>query len=201
MKKLLDGMSPWIPVFAFVCMFHIVRGVPSDALIFGIFTLVMIASWKGWLPTFSSSPQFNPWIVRGVLTAALLVMFVLPRSHPLDIFLLLSLAPIAIGTVNFKHAAIKSSKLVIRSRWIWLLLTLAFALVELTAYIVANILKDDKHWPTVSVLIGPILDEPVNRAIFMLIWVAAGFGILRSLSSLRKSTSTKTRLSEIGVVD
>ena len=187
MKKLLAGMTPWIPMFAFICMFHIVRGVPSDALLFGIFTLIEIASWKGWLPTFSRTPKLNPWLVRAILITAGAVMYFSPRNGVLDVFLLLALAPIAFGAVNFKHAAIESPKLVIRTRWVWLTLTLAMAIVELIAYIVANILKDDKNWPTVSVLVGPVLDSPVGRAIFMVVWVGAGWGIVRSLASLRVS--------------
>jgi hypothetical protein len=188
-KKLLSGMSPWTPMFAFICMFHIVRGVPSDALLFGIFTLIEIASWKGWLPTFSDAPKLNPWIVRGVLVAAGAVLFFSERNGILDVFLLLALAPIALGAVNFKSETIKPSRLVIRTRWIWLTLTLAMAMVELVAYIVANILKDDKNWPTVSVLVGPVLDAPLGRAIFMVIWVGAGWGMFRALASLRSATA------------
>ena len=187
MKKLLAGMSPWIPVFAFVCMFHIVRGVPSDALLFGIFTLIQIASWKGWLPPFSNCASLNPWIVRFVLVAAGSVLFFSERNGILDVFLLLALAPIALGAVNFKSETIESSRLVIRTRWIWLLLCLAFSMVELVAYVVANILKDDKNWPTVSVLVGPVLDQPIGRAIFMVIWVGAGWGMFRVLGSLRSA--------------
>jgi hypothetical protein len=124
-------------------MFHIVRGVPSDALLFGIFTLIQIASWKGWLPTFSNGASLNPWIVRFVLVAAGSVLFFSERNGILDVFLLLALAPIALGAVNFKSETIESSRLVIRTRWIWLLLCLAFSMVELVAYVVANILKDE----------------------------------------------------------
>lgn len=178
-------------MFAFICMFHIVRGVPSDAIIFGIFTLIQIASWQGWLPTFAFSPTLNKWLVRAVLVAAGAVMFFTERNGVLDVFLLLALAPLAVASVNFKHAAIKSPKFVIRTRWIWLTLVLAMALVELAAYIIANLLKDDKHWPTVSVLVGPVLDAPLGRTIFMVIWIGAGWGAWRLLASLRKSEVTE----------
>lgn len=180
-------------MFAFICMFHIVRGVESDAIIFAIFTLIEIASWRGWLPTFTFSPRLNPWLVRGVLVAAFAIMFLTPRNGPLDVFLLLSLAPIAIAAVNFKDAAIKSPKFVIRSRIIWLTLIMSMAVVELVAYIVANILQDDKNWPTVSVLVLPVLDSPIGRTIFMVIWVGAGWGGWRLLAGLREQKVSSSK--------
>lgn len=180
-------MSPWIPLFAFVCLFHIVRGVASDAILFGLFTLIEIASWQGWLPRFKHRPNLNVWLVRGVLVAAGCTLFFAERNSLADHLLFFGLLPLAIWTVNFKHATIRSPKFVVRTRGLWLALALAMALVELGAYIAANILKDDRDWPTVSVLVGPVLDLPLGRIVFMTVWVALGWAVMRGLASLRRS--------------
>ena len=185
-KKLLAGMSPWIPLFAFVCLFHIVRGVASDAILFGLFTLLEIASWRGWLPRFKHRPNLNLWLVRGVLVGAGMTLFFAQRDSLADHILFLALLPLAIWAVDFKHAPIRSPKFVMHTRWLWLTLALTMALVELGAYIAANILKDDRNWPTVSVLVGPVLEAPFGRLVFVAIWVAIGWGMLRSMASLRK---------------
>ncbi|MEY4423767.1 MAG: hypothetical protein RLZZ258_870, partial [Actinomycetota bacterium] len=62
---------------------------------------------------------------------------------------------------------------------IWITLALMMAVSELFAFIFAEVYKDDSSFPTISVLVNPVLDSPYGRAIFLIVWMAIGVGLLQ----------------------
>ena len=53
------------------------------------------------------------------------------------------------------------------------------AVSELFAYIFATVYKDDTSYPTISVLVNPVLESPYGRAIFLVLWMLIGVGLLQ----------------------
>lgn len=182
MKKLLKGINPWLPVFAFVTAFHINRGSTGDAIIFGLASLLLIADWKKLIPLrMPERPKVSGWAVATVVVVSSAVLFFSERNGWQDVVLLLALAPIALVMVYYRDHGPKpsSTSVMARTKWIWMTLALIMAVSELFAYIFANVYKDDHSYPTVSVLVNPILDSPYGRAIFLVVWMLIGVGLLQ----------------------
>jgi MFS superfamily sulfate permease-like transporter len=166
----------------FVTIFHVMRGANGDAIIFGVGSLIVIAEWKGWLKwSMPERPKFKRWTVALAILIAASVLFFSKRGGWQDIVLLLTLAPIAATLVYYRDHGPKpsSTKLMNRTRWMWLSLAVFMCVSELFAYIWANVFKDDKTYPTISVIVNPVLDSPYGRGIFLTLWLMIGVGLLQ----------------------
>lgn len=182
MKKLLRGINPWLPVFAFVTAFHINRGSLGDAIIFGLGTLLMIADWKKLIPWhMPEKPKVNTWVMALLVVLSCGVLFLAERNGWQDKVLLIALAPIALVMVYYRDHGPKpgASKQMTRSKWIWMSLALFMAVSELFAYIFATVYKDDRSYPTISILVNPVLESPYGRGVFLALWMLIGFGLLQ----------------------
>jgi hypothetical protein len=60
-----------------------------------------------------------------------------------------------------------------------MVLALFMAVSELFAYIFATVFKDDRTYPTISILVNPVLESPYGRAVFLILWMLIGFGLLQ----------------------
>jgi hypothetical protein len=182
MKRLLTGINPWLPVFAFVTLFHIIRGSGLDALIFGLGCLLLIADWKHLIKWHMPERQkVSGWVILLVMSISSSVLFFSERDGWEDKLLLVTLAPIAVTMVYYRDHGPKpgSTKVMARTKAIWITLALMMAVSELFAFIFAEVYKDDSSFPTISVLVNPVLDSPYGRAIFLIVWMAIGVGLLQ----------------------
>ena len=180
-KELLRGINPWLPVFVFIVAFHLNRGSIGDAVIFGIGSLLLIADWKHWIPWhMPERPKVNGWVIALVLGVSFLILLTTERNGWQDIVLLLTLAPIALVMVYYRDHGPKPSatRVMARTKWIWMTLALSMAVAELFAYIFATVYKDDRSFPTVSVLVNPVLESPIGRSVFLVLWMLIGVGML-----------------------
>jgi hypothetical protein len=182
MKRLLKGINPWLPVFAFTTAFHITRGSVGDALIFGLTTALLIADWKKLIPwSMPERPRVSVWVLTAAVLFSAAVLFFSDRNGWQDKVLLLAIAPIAISLVYYRDHGPKPSatRVMARTKWIWMTLALCMAVSELFAYIFAAVYKDDSTYPTISVLVNPILDQAWGRAVFLVAWLLIGLGLLQ----------------------
>ena len=166
----------------FVSIFHVMRGASGDAIIFAAGSLILIADWKKWLKwSMPERPRFKRWTVALAILIASSVLFFSKRGGWQDDVLLLTLAPIALTLVYYRDHGPKpsSSRLMNRTRWAWLSLAVLMCVSELFAYIWANVFKDDRTYPTISVIVNPILDSPYGRGIFLTLWMLIGVGLLQ----------------------
>lgn len=182
LKNFLSGMNPWLPVLLTTWLFQVMRGAYGDAIIFGIGCLILILDWKKLIPWHMPERlKLNKWTVSGVLFLAALVLFFSERGGWQDIVLLLAIAPVALYLTYYRDHGPKPSatKVMARTRGLWVTIAIAMAVCELLAYIWANVFKDDKNYPTVSVLVNPILESPWGRSIFLVLWMLIGVGMLQ----------------------
>jgi hypothetical protein len=181
-KRLLSGINPWLPPMIFVSIFHIMRGSYDDALIFAVGSFLIIADWKKWFRwSMPERLKAGRLPVLIVILGASSVLFFSERGGWQDIVLLLALAPIALTMVYYRDHGPKpsSSPLMNRTRWAWLTLAVLMCVSELFAYIWASVFKDDKSYPTVSIIVNPVLDSPYGRGIFLALWMLIGVGLLQ----------------------
>lgn len=182
MKRLLKGINPWLPVLVFVTAFHFNRGSIGDAVIFGIGCLIMIVDWKKFIPWhMPEPPKINAWGIGLVIAVSFSVLLLTERNGWQDKVLLLTLAPIALVMVYYRDHGPKpgATKQMARTKWIWMTLALVMAVSELFAYIFAAVYKDDKTYPTISILVNPVLESPWGRAMFLTLWLLIGVGLLQ----------------------
>ncbi len=180
-KQWTTGLNPWLPYFLTTFVFHVIRGAAGDSFIFGLASLILIVDWKRlvrWeLP---ERLKFRKRYLTIGLGFAALVLFFSPRASIFDAVLLLLIAPISIALVYYRdHGPLPADSVALRrSVRIWILILVSMALFELFAYIWANVFKDDRNFPTISVLMGPVLDSSIGRTIFLLLWMLAGAYLL-----------------------
>jgi hypothetical protein len=181
-KRLLSGINPWLPPMVFVAIFHYMRGSFIDAWIFLVGSLLLVADWKRWIKVgMPERPRFKRWTVLLAISIAVSVLFFSKRGGWQDVVLLLALAPIALSLVFYRDHGPKpsSTPLMNHTRWIWLTLAVVLCVSELFAYIWANAFKDDKTYPTISIIVNPILESPYGRGLFLAVWMLIGVGLLQ----------------------
>lgn len=180
-KSFMTGMNPWLPVYLTTFLFHVIRGATGDAIIFGTACTILILDWKKAFPWhMPKRPHLNKWVVSLVLLVAASVLFFSERGGWQDITLLLALAPIALSLTYYRDHGPKpgATKVMARTRALWVTIAITMAVCELFAYIWANVYKDDESFPTISVLVNPILESPFGRSIFLVLWMLIGIGML-----------------------
>lgn len=178
----MQGINPWLPVFAFVTAFHLNRGSNIDALIFGLGALLLIADWKKLIPWhMPENPKISTRAVAFVIAVSCSILFFSERNGWQVQMLLLTLAPIAIVMVYYRDHGPKPGATIqtTRSKWVWMTLALVMAVSELFAYIFATVFKDDFSYPTISILVKPVLESPYGRGVFLTLWMLIGIGLLQ----------------------
>lgn len=182
LKNILSGINPWLPVFAFVTLFHLIRESYVDALIFAIGAGILILDWKRFLP-WRMPKRFvvKNWILALAIALSCTVLFFSDRGGWQDTILLLAIGAAALFLVYHRDHGPKPSGngTMVRTKWIWITLACFMAVSELFAYIWAEVFEDDNSYPTISIIVNPVLDSPYGRGVFLLLWMLIGLGLLR----------------------
>lgn len=166
----------------YVAIFHFMRESWVDAAIFTIGALLVIADWKKWFRwEMPERPKLSKTPVLLAILLASSILFFSERGGWQDTVLLLALAPIALFMVYYRDHGPKpsSTKLMNRTRWLWLTLATILCVSELFAYIWANAFKDDESYPTISIIVNPVLESPYGRGIFLVVWMLIGVGLIQ----------------------
>lgn len=184
MKSKLS-INLWVFVFVGATMFHAWRGSTEDAYIFGTATILMLTQVFGFTRFgFKEQPKLSIWVIGSVVLAVAAVLYFAPRHSTLILITLLILIPAGIGLLfyvdNLRHP--KPTEAVKRSRLAWGVWAFIFTLIELIAFIGSQFANDTNDFPTISVLLDPVLETPLGRAAFVALWLMAGvylFGFRR----------------------
>jgi hypothetical protein len=60
----------------------------------------------------------------------------------------------------------------------WGLWAFVFAVIELIAFIGGFLTNDDSSFPTISIILDPVLETQLGRAVFVALWLMAGVYLL-----------------------
>jgi hypothetical protein len=187
-KSLLQDLNPWAPLFAFVAMFQFVRGANFDAIYFSLVVIILLLdSWKGFPFSFPAKPKI------GFLSAALfiatfgLLLYLVPRKSPVEVALMIGTFFIAIGLVWYKDSGPipRATVAMTRSKWLWITIGVLVNLWELFSYVASDIAGDFKAYPTISVLMSPVMADPIGRVLFLVFWLLIGFFLIRNVTRSR----------------
>lgn len=180
------GFNPWVLVFIGMALFHLWRQSLADVFIFGSGAVLIMSQVMGLTKFgFKRQPQFGPLAIATVVLVSATIMFISPRHEAANFLLFLSFLPIGAALLLYVDDAVHPvpTKSDVRGRLVWVIWALVFALIELVAYLASKVSGDLSTYPTISVLLDPILEEPIGRAMFIALWLMAGvylFGVRRA---------------------
>ena len=163
-------------------MFHAWRGSWQDLIIFGAAALLILTQVFGLYQIgFKDQPKFNSWAIGSVVFVSALVLYASPRHGLINFLVLMAFIPIGIALVMYRDRPTgQPTFLLRRTRALWGWWAALFGLVELTAYVGSKLLGDLSSFPTISVILDPVLETPIGRGAFVALWLLAGvylFGI------------------------
>jgi hypothetical protein len=120
------------------------------------------------------------WLLGGVLTFTI-ALSVFPRHSIVHGILVLAILPFVLRLVWYTDRGPKEKPdlRLARARLIWAILALLLTCWEFMANILGQLVNNLHTYPTISVLIDPLLDTIYGQASFVVVWLLIGIGLLR----------------------
>lgn len=180
--------EPTVPILLAASVVHVVRRNAIDcAVFFGTAVVIVIdASRRDDVPAgVARIGRPRAWLVlTGMTLFSAVVALAAPASLGARLVLVI-LALVALILVLARPQRLSGGRQVPPAApgWpVWAVIGVAACLWELTSFIAQQIwpLDQDAH-PAVSDLVGPLLQTWLGRAVFLLLWAAAGWWLLRQM--------------------
>ncbi|MFM5905555.1 MAG: hypothetical protein ACKORF_05580 [Micrococcales bacterium] len=130
---------------------------------------------------FLSSKHVTDNAVKYAALALAVGLTVLPRHTQTGLLLFLCLLPAAILMVWGNHRGPKGapSERLKRSRLTWIIWAVVTCIWEFAANILGQVTKDPQGYPTISVLVDPLMDQILGQAGYVVTWLAVGYGLIK----------------------
>jgi hypothetical protein len=165
----------WSAVFAIAGIFQFYRGTPTDGVIFFIaIALIATTNTAKFIP-FKDTKNRNVkgiyLIIMGVLTAFKV------HTDPALLAILL-LIPILLLRKNDAQFNGIATLPMLRSVGIWAALGVAVSFYEMLNFVIGNVTHHSYHYPTISMLVDPMLHSWIGRPLFVLCWGWVGYKII-----------------------
>lgn len=175
-------ISPWAVLFAVITAWHAWRGAGPDTFIFGFGTVLLVVE--------SLRPELLGTRHRvrvpgryGALACTVvgLVFVLTPRYSPVTVTLVV-LTGVAAFFLSWYHLhqRYRPTLTAVQRRAIhlWLAVTTVLLLVEFGAYMSATASGSDERFPTITVLLDPMIDHMWGRAVFAAGWLLGGWALV-----------------------
>ena len=169
-------------MFAITTALQVFRGSPKDTIIFSLSSVAVWISASGILGNrFGTKIEVNrAWTFWGVVLFAI-ALAVIDRHTYVHGVLVLAVLPVVLRLAWYTDSGPKDKPdpRMSRSRTLWTILCLGITAWEFMANILGQLVGSLHVYPTISVLIDPILDTKYGQAAFVILWLALGIGFLR----------------------
>jgi len=182
-------LHPWLITYSAVAAMQLVRGDKGDLAFF--FSCVAVLLLSEYLPDSNpmafNLPQFAhgslAWLLRAALIAFTATLIFEPRhsevSATLMVWVLLP-AMVLYAWSGPRFDVEERPKNFIQGERFWSSWAVVLTMIELLAILLGNIFKNYSQFPTISALLDPMLDVPIVKNGYVLIWLAVGFGLLQA---------------------
>lgn len=180
MDAKLRGPVLWLVVFIGGAAFQLWRGSPIDTVVYASVALLVIIAVQERLRT----PEFSATrftTAASTLLVSTLVFILFPiHSWPTAVFYLL-LVPVLLRIIWQKESKPSQglTSALRRSSRIWFTIGSLTCICELGNYFASDITHDDKAFPTLTVLVDPIVADRLGKLIFVTAWAVIGVGLFR----------------------
>lgn len=173
----------WILVLAIMASFQTWRGAYVDGALFYALVLVLIVDrlTRGRI-VLIRRPIIAPPTLIVAITGVLAVVLVLAPRHSWIDFLAISAIGLTVVLVAWaprpEPPPVKAAPLR-RSVIAWSVLAVAMCVVEAVTFVLSVTMPQGSDgFPTISVLLDPIVSNIVGRALVVALWLAAGLALL-----------------------
>lgn len=165
----------WSVAFAIAGAFQFWRGAPTDGVIF----LLAIAYLA--LVRFRSIGTSTEKCRSACQVLYLLLIFLLVSAKIHSVFsliLILMFVPILILIKQDEVELEVPNTPMFRSVISWASLAIGVCIWELASYIAGELTKNSVHYPTISMLTDPMLQDVVGKGFFVLAWGWVGYELI-----------------------
>ena len=169
-------------MFVITASFQVFRGSASDAIIFSLFTALTVLSQTNKPERMmTGEPQYSRKQVLVAVSALAVLLAALPRHTVWYGLMFVALAAFVVITNWTPDSGKKerADKRVNRAKAAWITYGIALCVWELAANILGQLNNTLTEYPTISVLVDPLLDHPLGKAGFVLLWLLTGVGFMR----------------------
>lgn len=175
-------ISLWVIAFSLCSALQVFRGSIGDEIIFltgtAILVLCTTALRKLQSPfDLGSSSRtleivaFSTWVIIALI----------PRHTTFEAIPVVAVAaaaiPVAWGKTAFDKKPLPTRDR--KARLLWIIWAVLVCLWEFAANILGQLDHTHHNFPTISILVDPLLDSAIGKAGFALCWVAVGFGLIK----------------------
>ncbi|MGH1548617.1 hypothetical protein ACRAWB_05355 [Leifsonia poae] len=190
-RVLLLTRLAWIAVLLVTTLFHVVRGAPVDAWIYGLGAAALVLDQLRWLRIplrlRSDRDRLSRRIVAGVLIAvAALTVAVTPLYGPADTAIVVGLGVLLLPVVwadrpaGAAEATDASSRPVRRAAVLWSAVIAAGCAWEIGAFFLGRDLPaHEQDFPALSDLMDPVLAWQPARGVLVALWLLGGYALIR----------------------
>jgi hypothetical protein len=115
------------------------------------------------------------------MVASSIALYISPIHGMVTTIVFLTIGPILMAfTWTSDPATVEPTESSIKiSARVWASIFLSTCLWELGSYILSYRAHNDNAYPTISILVGPLLKTTAGKGIFLLIWIGIGMQLLR----------------------
>ena len=173
----------WIVVLLIMASFQTWRGAVVDGVLFYALSAVLIIDrvTRGTITIFKR-PIDVPRPVTVAITGTLaLVLIVAPRHSWIDFVVLVAIGVTVVLVAWAPQPAPQpvAREPLLRSAAIWSVLMVGLCVIEAIAFILSVTMPQvSVGYPTISVLLDPVLQNGFGRTLVVAAWLAGGLGLL-----------------------
>lgn len=176
-------LSLWVVAFGMCAALQIFRGSAGDEAIFIGGTLLLILSTTVLERT--EFPSDRVLAGRRLDWSSLVLLVALgfnPRHSPFNFALFILLLPIVITLAwgERSQPRLPLTKRDRATRFAWSTWAILMCIWEFGANIFGQLSGTPRAFPTISVLVDPLLDSEIGQAGFVTVWLALGYYLLKT---------------------
>ena len=174
----------WIAVLFIMASFQTWRGAYVDGILFyALVAMLVIDRITGGRIILIKKPVVAPKVVTLGITGVLGIILVLaPRHSWIDLvaFIAIGVTVLIVAWEPYEQKNQRPHLSLLRSMWFWSMAAFSLCLWEATAFILSVTVPNGiENFPTISVLLDPFVENVWGRIVFVGLWLAAGYGLLR----------------------
>lgn len=174
------GQILWLAIFVAGAIFQLWRDSPVDVVVYLVVALLIFLSSQSRFQVLEFQAIRFPTVALALLLAVLVFLFGSIHSWLVTVtFLMLAPMLIRIAWQRDLSALQPIDDASRRSSRIWSGIGLLACVCELGNYFASDYTHNDEAYPTITVLVDPIVANAWGKAAFVIVWAGIGTGLLR----------------------
>lgn len=153
-----------------------------DTLIFGLGTLMVFLSAANLLNHIHLvKPHVHKYAIYTAVFVIVVALTIVPRHSEIHAIVVLAVLPLALRFAWYSDRGPKDKPdaRIRRATQVWVTACIGILIWEFAANILGQLDGSLHSFPTISVLVDPLLDNVVGQAAFVALWLAVGIAFLK----------------------